>query len=88
MNIMINEDRAWEQNHDGTWSWAVPMPLLQGVRKVCRCGEKFWKMSSYVEHYKDKHTDGLAYNRSPAGMMVSYRTHRGTENKENYYEPY
>lgn len=70
----MTEDPIYEQNYDGTWSEAVPLPFL-GMKKGCQCGQKFWRLSTYREHYKQQHTDGLAYNRVPAGMVASYRTH-------------
>lgn len=70
MNLMINESGNWQENEDGTWSEAVPLPFY-GLRKHCpSCREKFWRESSYVRHYQQKHTDGVRYKRTPTDMIA------------------
>lgn len=78
MGLLIHDGTNWSQNDDGTWSEAIPMPMY-GLRKSCSCGEKFWSMRSYENHYRSNHTDGLAYIRKPEGFLASYRICRGID---------
>lgn len=79
MNTLIHDDTVWAENPDGTWSESIPMPML-GLRKGCWfCGAKFWRTASYEYHYRNQHTDGLAYIRKPEGFLTSYRLCRGID---------
>lgn len=69
---MVNQDGAWQQNADGSWSEAIPLPLYSGVfrkRYKCECGEKFVFEGSYEQHYRREHTDGKRYKRTPKGLV-------------------
>lgn len=66
--MMHNQDGSWQQNLDGTWSEAVPLPLY-GLKKKCQCGKSFWKEANYVKHYLKAHTNGKKYNRTPTGLV-------------------
>jgi hypothetical protein len=46
------------QNYHGEWVPAIPGPFF-GVRKVCRCGRKFWTMEGYEGHYAYAHVLGM-----------------------------
>ena len=61
-----------QQNADGNWSAAIPLPLY-GMRKQCSCGKKFWKESNYRKHYVEAHTDGLSYKRTSEGLYAVER---------------
>lgn len=65
--ILHNQDGNWQQNIDGTWSEAAPLPYY-GLKKKCQCGKQFWKENNYVEHYIKVHTDGKSYIRTPRGL--------------------
>lgn len=65
---MINQDGVWQENADGTWSEAVPLPFYS-IKKQCSCGKSFWKIKNYEKHYIAKHTDGKRYNRTPTGLV-------------------
>ena len=56
-----------QQNPDGTWQQAIPLPFY-GLRNKCECGKKFWKEENYRSHYVDAHTDGLLYKRTKDGV--------------------
>jgi len=56
-----------QQNPDGTWQQAIPLPLY-GLKMSCECGKKFWKKKNYHSHYVDVHTDGLLYKRTKDGV--------------------
>lgn len=62
----------YQQNKDGTWSHAVPLPFY-GLKKKCECGRSFWKEANYRKHYLTKHTDGVRYNRTTTGMVAQDR---------------
>lgn len=66
--MLLTNDKIWQQNADGTWSEAVPLPLY-GLFKGCSCGRKFLRERSYYRHYQQAHTDGMAYNRTPQGLI-------------------
>lgn len=65
---MINQNGNWQQNEDGTWSQAVPLPFY-GLRKGCDCGKKFWREDNFRKHYIKAHTDGKKYKRTPKGLV-------------------
>lgn len=67
--VLVTEDKIFQQNADGTWSEAIPLPFY-GLRKHCSCGRKFWREANYYRHYQREHTDGIAYERTPTGMVV------------------
>ena len=67
--FMYNGEGNFQQNEDGTWSEAVPLPFY-GLRKGCYCGKKFWKEENYRTHYLEQHTDGKRYNRTPKGLVI------------------
>ena len=68
-NLTITDSGNYQENADGTWSEAVPLPFY-GLRKQCACGKKFWKEQSYHKHYVTKHTDGKKYFRNVSGFHV------------------
>lgn len=65
--FMNNQDGTWQENEDKTWSEAVPLPYY-GIKKKCSCGKSFWKEENYRTHYRQKHTDGKRYTRTPTGL--------------------
>jgi len=67
--VLHTEGKFYQQNADGTWSEAVPLPLY-GLKKRCDCGKSFWKEKNYYRHYQQKHTDGMAYQRTPSGLIA------------------
>ena len=67
--INMTQPQNLQQNPDGTWSEAVPLPFY-GIRKKCSCGKKFWREENYVRHYKKHHTTGILYKHTPTGMVV------------------
>lgn len=68
--MLVAEDRmVYQHNADDTWSEAIPLPFF-GLRKVCQCGKKFWKVNNYKRHYQKAHTNGIAYSRTPQGLVV------------------
>lgn len=76
MSFMHNQDGNWQQNQDGTWSEAIPLPFY-GLRKGCYCGKKFWKEEKYRQHYRNTHTNGKRYDRSPTGL-IQHKHHYST----------
>jgi len=67
--LMMSDSGNYQQNPDGTWSDAIPLPFY-GLRKHCpACSAKFWKEANYVEHYKEAHTCGKKWRRTPTGMV-------------------
>lgn len=48
-----------QQNSDGTWSPAVPLPLYAGpFLKICSgssCRRGFFRQASYRKHYLKRH---------------------------------
>ena len=47
------------KNNRDEWVPAIPVPFFYAIRKGCECGEKFWTMQGYEEHYAHKHILGL-----------------------------
>lgn len=43
-----------QQNKDGNWEPAVPLPYY-GIMKKCGCGKRFWKEINYEKHFKQDH---------------------------------
>lgn len=70
--FMSNDDSVWQENPDGTWSHAVPLPFY-GIKKKCECGKSFWKEENYRKHYLKQHTDGVRYQRTPEGLVAQDR---------------
>lgn len=66
---MHNEIGNWQENTDGTYSEAIPLPFygLIGM-KQCSCGRHFFREESYREHYRKEHTDGKRYRRTPTSF--------------------
>jgi hypothetical protein len=67
-NLMYNQDGNYQQNPNGLWSEAIPLPLY-GLKKQCYCGRSFWKEENYRKHYQQVHTDGKEYDRTPTGLI-------------------
>lgn len=65
---MYDQDGNWQENSDGTWSEAIPLPFY-GLKKGCYCGRSFWKEGNYRRHYRDAHTDGKRYKLTPTGLV-------------------
>ena len=74
--FMINNEGVFQENADGTWSEAIPLPYY-GLRKHCSCGKKFWKEESYRKHYAERHTDGRSYTRTVKGLVVAPKPQQG-----------
>jgi len=68
--MLSTNDKIYQHNADGTWSEAVELPGYYGFKKSCRCGKSFWREKSYYRHFQRAHTDGIAYNRTPTGLIV------------------
>ena len=64
---MISSEGNYQQNDDGSWSTAIPLPLY-GLKKRCNCGKSFWRESNYEKHYIAQHTNGKKYIRTSRGM--------------------
>lgn len=62
-----------QQDPDGLWRAAVPLPFYFAFRKGCHCGKRFWKQESYEAHYVEAHTDSLRYKRTPEGVHAVER---------------
>lgn len=67
--MLITDDKIYQQNFDGTWSEGIELPMY-GLRKGCKCGRKFWREANYKRHYQKAHTNGIAYERTPTGLVV------------------
>ena len=61
-----------QQNEDGNWSAAIPLPFY-GLKKKCDCGKSFWYEENYRKHYVEAHTDGLSYKRLRDGFHAVER---------------
>lgn len=68
VGFMHNQDGAWQENEDSTWSVAIPLPFY-GLKKKCHCGKSFWKEKNYRKHYRAIHTDSKHYIRLRNGVM-------------------
>lgn len=67
--MMFGSEGNFQQNPDGTWSEAIPLPSY-GWRKVkCSCGKKFRTEGEYQTHYFRQHTNRKYYQRTPTGMV-------------------
>jgi len=49
-----------EQNNQGNWVPAIPLPFYQMFRVECTCGRRFWTPGGYRGHYALVHVLGLA----------------------------
>lgn len=80
--MLYTDNEVYQHNEDGTWSQAIPLPLY-GLRKTCGCGSSFWREKNYKRHYQLQHTDGVAYDRTPTGLVpIDRRFHFGNQPKE------
>ena len=67
---MYDGSSNWQQNDDGTWSEAIPIPFYGFLGlKHCMCGRHFLKEDKYRQHYAEAHTNNKRYNRTPTGMV-------------------
>lgn len=84
--MLYTNDQVYQHNADDTWSQAVPLPLY-GLRKTCGCGRSFWREKNYIRHYQLQHTDGIAYERTPQGLVpIDRRFHFGEQPVEKELE--
>lgn len=66
---MFSDEGNFQQNADGTWSEAIPLPFY-GIRKKCStCWRGFWTEKGYEKHYVNEHTTGMKFKRTPKGMV-------------------
>jgi hypothetical protein len=47
-------NEALTQNQEAEWVPAIPEPSY-GIKKKCKCGEKFWTEEGYRAHYAYAH---------------------------------
>jgi hypothetical protein len=69
-SLMYSDTGNFQENPDGTWSEAIPLPFYGPIGlKQCVCGKSFFKEKNYREHYRKEHTNGKKYKRTPRGMV-------------------
>lgn len=54
MTGLHRADGSQQQNPDGSWSQAIPLPLYVGIwrkRFQCECGQKFRTEQAYRDHW-------------------------------------
>jgi hypothetical protein len=67
---MFSDKAAFQQNPDGTWSEAIPLPSFGLFRAKCgECYKKYRREDAYKEHYRLHHTDRKVYQRTQSGMV-------------------
>lgn len=67
--MMFSSEGNFQQNPDGTWSEAIPLPHYGWLKMRCHCGKKFKTESEYRTHYQRQHTNRKFYKRTPTGMV-------------------
>ena len=70
--ISFTNDGVFTMREDGLCERAIPYPYFVGwgLRKAkCECGKKFKNIDLYNQHYRDFHTDGKIYERTPQGYV-------------------
>ena len=52
---VVDKTVPLQQNKNGLFVPAIPIPFYFAIRKGCHCGEKFWTDEGYKGHYAIKH---------------------------------